>query len=152
MSTKTQRQEMQLVHMMKKFCTLWIEMDRLSLHIVHKHGETPIAALGSHMRECFIAIARHGGIQLPDTTASKNLHTPEQIKLLIAKIGTNQAGLAIYLKTTPSMLGRVINGKARSHRIEAGIEEAIGVKVFPPRGKPGPVKTTWNGKAQAVAA
>jgi ribosome-binding protein aMBF1 (putative translation factor) len=78
--------------------------------------------------------------------------TPLAIKAAIRQAGTSQAAIAEYLNVTPSVVGAVIHGRGRSQRIETEIEKAVGKKVFGPRGKPGPVKTTWNGKAQAVAA
>jgi ribosome-binding protein aMBF1 (putative translation factor) len=79
--------------------------------------------------------------------------TPEDIKAAISRNGTSQAAIAEYLKVTPSVVGRVVSGKARSQRVEAEIEKAVGRKnIFGPRGKPGPIKTTWNGKARVAAA
>ena len=74
------------------------------------------------------------------------------IKTAIARAGTSQSAIAEYLDVSATTVSGVVNGKTRSARVEAELAKIIGKPPFGLPARKGPAKTTWNGKAQAVAA
>lgn len=128
MDVKTQRQQMQLVHMMKRFCVLFIEIERMHQHMARK--DASLYAQVGDIQNC----------------------TPAEIKAAIRGAGTSQAAIAAYLNLSVANVSQVVNGKGRSQTVEAELAKIIGRFPFGPPAGVGRVKTTWNGKAQAVAA
>jgi transcriptional regulator with XRE-family HTH domain len=74
------------------------------------------------------------------------------IKAAIASAGTSQSAIAEFLGLSTTTVSGVVNGKTRSARVEAELAKIIGRPPFGLPARKGRAKTTWNGKAQAVAA
>jgi predicted XRE-type DNA-binding protein len=70
---------------------------------------------------------------------------PSDIKAAIDRAGTSQTAIAEYLGIKTTAVNRVVQGKARSARVEAELLKICGKAVYATPSKAGRTKTTWNG-------
>jgi predicted XRE-type DNA-binding protein len=71
---------------------------------------------------------------------------PVDIKAAIARAGTSQAAIALYLGVSTTAVCKVVNGTARSARVEKEIEKIAGKGAFGAKRPAHRTKTVWTGQ------
>jgi transcriptional regulator with XRE-family HTH domain len=66
-----------------------------------------------------------------------------RIKSLLTKHQTTQAALAAHVGVDATTVSNVINGRARSTKVEKALEALAGRALFPPHRKRGPARKAW---------